>query len=177
MLDADERIAESLKKEVIEAVSKGNFDAYNVYFHQFFLGQPLVPTLSGGHPRIFKRGLGKIIPDAIHEKIVINGSIGQLKTPIIHLSHRSLSQLISKFNHFTDKEAKIMFEHGSRVGKLTIISSLIHNFWIRQKVYQDYKSGIRGLVLTSLFLIYHFLKWIKIWELQTLVKDGKKRNH
>ncbi len=175
MLDADERIPANLSREIINAIKKSDYSAYNVYFHQFFLGKPLTPTLSGGHPRIFKRGVGRVTPAAVHERIIINGKIGQLKTPIIHLSHRSISGLIYKFNKYTDDQAKIMYLKGSRAGILTIPGSMIYNFWIRQKEFKDYKSGVRGFVLTSIFLIYHFLKWVKIWELQALAKDSKKK--
>lgn len=175
MIDADERISENLRREIINAIKKSDYTAYNVYFHQFFLGKPLEPTLSGGHPRIFRRGFGKVTPDAVHERIIIIGKIGQLKSPIIHFSHQSISQLVNKFNRFTDKEAKIMFSRGSRIGIFTLPGSLLYNFWIRQKEFRDYKSGLRGFVLTSIFLIYHFIKWIKIWELQTLAKKGRKK--
>lgn len=165
-IDADERISHKLALEIKSVLRKPKSDAYNIYFQQFFLGKPLPPTLSGGHPRLFKRGKGRITSNWVHERIIINGKVGQLKNVILHFSFPSIGQTIDKFNRYTSLEAMEMYNRGVRVKLPKIFFAVIYNFWLRQKVNKDYQKGVRGFIMTSLFLIYTFLKWIKIWELQ-----------
>lgn len=171
LLDADERINSKLTTEIKSVLRNPQYDAYNIYFQQFFLGKPLPPTLSGGHPRLFRREKGKITADSVHERIIIEGKMGQLKNLIFHYSFRSISQTLAKFNKYTNDEAEIMYQQGVRVNLVKIIFCLPYHFWIRQKVYKDYKAGTLGFIMTMLFVIYHFLKWAKIWELQYREKE------
>lgn len=164
-LDADERVSPALRKEIEQVLSKPTFDAYNIYFHQYFLGEPLVPTLSGGHPRLFRRGVGRFSDAPVHEGPFVSVPKGQLRMPITHYSHRSISQLIAKFNQYTDWEARVLYEGGLRSNWMRILLAPLYTFLRRQWVEKDFLSGIRGLVLSVLFSLYSLMKWLKVWEI------------
>lgn len=166
LLDADERVSPKLRREIKKAIKNPEFGAYNVWFHQYFLGEPLRPTLHGGHPRLFRRGKGRVTPAAVHERIIVDGKISQLQTPITHYSHQSVSQLIEKFNRYTDDEALILHDGGSRSNWIGIFVAPFYTFFRRQFTDKDFLSGIRGLVLSILFSLYTLMKWLKVWEIE-----------
>lgn len=163
-LDADERVSKELGQEIREALANPSFDAYNIYFHQFFLNEPLVTTLHGGHPRLFKKGAGWFSSDPVHEGPFVDVEMGQFENPIIHYSHRSIFQLIEKFNLFTDKEAEVLSEAGIESNWLRLILAPFYTFVRRQWKEKDFLSGMRGLVLSYIFSLYTLMKWVKVWE-------------
>ena len=172
-LDADERVSPQLRKEIEGVLRQPRFDAYNIYFHQYFLGEPLVPTLSGGHPRLFRKGVGRFSHAPVHEGPFVDVRAGQLRTPITHYSHRSISQMIEKFNRYTDDEARLLFEGGFRNNWFRTFLAPLYTFFRRQWVEQDFRSGLRGLVLSLLFSLYTLMKWLKVWEISVSAAEAK----
>ncbi len=172
MLDADNRVTEDLKKEIIENINHpDSYNGFNVYFQEVFLGKLLKPKKSGGLTRLFKKAKGKIEDIPIHEHIIVENPVGQLKNHLIHYPYRSLSQIMTKFNKYTDLEAKFLYEKGVRTNLLKIAAVPIYTFfhhWVGQ---ENVENGLYGIVLSSLFAIYAFLKHLKIWELQEKNKD------
>ncbi len=167
MLDADERVTEGLKKEILEKINNpGFYNGFNIYFQEVFLGKILKPKNKGGHPRLFKKGKGTIEDVPIHEHIMVKEPIGQLENHILHYSYQSIRQVISKFNKYTDLEAQFLFEKGTRTNLLMIIIVPVVTFfrhWIGQK---NVGNGIYGVILSLLFAYYFFMKHLKIWERQ-----------
>ena len=165
-LDADESIPPDLRKEIEEVLAYPHYDAYNFYFHQYFLGEPLVPSLHGGHPRLFRRGHGRFSEAAFHVGPFVDVPVGQMNTPIVHLSHQSISQLIHKFNKYTDADARALYDAGFRTNWFRIIVAPIYTFFYRQWKEKDFLSGVRGLVLSCLFSLHTLMKWLKVWEIE-----------
>lgn len=166
LLDADEKISPELRAEILTVIQNDNYDGYNIYFQQFLFGKPLLPTLSGGHPRLFRRGKGKITDLPVHEKIVVNGKIGQLKNPIIHFSYPSVFAVVEKFNRYTNPEALLAYQRGERTNLFKIITVIPRVFFWRFLLGGEWKDGRRGFIVSALFGIYHLLWQLKLWEIQ-----------
>lgn len=173
-LDADESISPELRNEIKEVLADPHYDAYNLYFHQYFLGDPLVPSLHGGHPRLFRKGHGWFSEAAYHVGPYVDVPVGQLETPIVHLSHQSISQLIHKFNKYTDADAQVLYDEGFRTSWFRIIVAPFYTFFYRQWKEKDFLSGVRGLVLSCMFSIHTLMKWLKLWEIE--YKRGRKKS-
>ena len=106
-LDADERITPKLWDEIERAIAKEEYAGYrvgrkNMYFGQWLRYGGQYPELQ---PRLFRRGKGKFAVQHIHEYLQIDGKVGDLKEPFIHLTYVTAAQYFSKFNMYADFQA------------------------------------------------------------------------
>lgn len=174
-LDADEIISPALRKEIEQVLDRPKYDAYNFYFHQYFLGKPLVPSLHGGHPRLFRRGHGRFSEDAYHVGPYVDVPVGQMKHPILHYSYQSISQMVHKFNKYTDADAKALYDAGFRTTWFRILAGPAYTFLYRQWKEKDFLCGTRGIILSTLFSIHTLMKWLKVWEIVYRENTRKRR--
>lgn len=114
-LDADEFISETFIHEVKSVFAETPHAGFWLNYENHFLGK----KLKAGDPfrklALFRVGSGayeKIEEDSwskldmeIHEHPVIQGSIGEIKTPIQHNDYRGLKHYINKHNEYSDWEA------------------------------------------------------------------------
>jgi len=120
LLDCDEILTEMVKNEIAAACNQKNFDGYYLYLEMFFLGKmlkyacPPVRKLS-----LFRTGLGKFekryeeqnqsMGDMeVHEHVLVNGKVGELKNPVMHINFNSLSRFIIKHNEYSNYECKVI---------------------------------------------------------------------
>jgi glycosyltransferase involved in cell wall biosynthesis len=114
-LDADEFVSEAFISEVQTAIKNTDKVGFWLNFENHFLGQ----KLKGGDPfkklALFRVGAGeyeKIDEDnwshldmEVHEHPVLQGSVGEIKSPIEHNDFRGLKHYISKHNEYSSWEA------------------------------------------------------------------------
>lgn len=173
LLDADERLTKALVLEIKEAVKNHNFAAYNFYFQSFLFGKSLRPTFSGGQILLFRKNKSRIVSDLIHERIVVDGKLGQLKNPLLHYSYPSIFEVVDKFNRYTNPEAYLAYRRGERTNFIKIIFSIPRVFFWRYFLGGEWKDGIYGFIVSVLFGIYHLLMQLKLFEIQ--MKKGKDK--
>ena len=110
LLDADEVVPEGLWKEISEAISgKTDKDAFLITKGFHFLGRQM---RRGGFSHsavlLFKTGKARFEclfddePDGldmeVHERVVVDGQIGRLVTPLIHEDFKGLEAYIERHN-------------------------------------------------------------------------------
>ena len=167
-IDADERVSDELKNEIQREINKNiNKVGYKIPFHNHFLGKWI--KYCGWYPdyhlRLFKRGKGDFGNNKVHEEVNITGEIGKLTGYINHFSYDNLSEFISKTDYYTNLAAEEMYEKNK---KFKLIDLIIRPFWRFFKMYflkKGYKDGSYGFILSSLYFIYGFIKYAKLWEL------------
>lgn len=107
-LDADERISEKLAEEIKDAVRSNKFDGYWIPRKNFFLGRFL--TKGGQYPdytlRLYRKGKGRLPQKSVHEQAVVEGKVGYLKNPLIHMADPSLARYLKRWDRYTDLIAK-----------------------------------------------------------------------
>lgn len=115
-LDADEILTEAFIHEVNEVLPDTPHAGFWLRYDNYFLGR----KLNFGDPfrklALFKTGCGeyeRIAEDhwshldmEIHEHPVLEGSVGELKSPIRHNDYRGLHHYIAKHNEYSDWEAR-----------------------------------------------------------------------
>jgi len=112
-LDADERIPEILKEEILETVKNPKAkDAYYFFRKFMFMKKPLF--FSGWQTdkniRLFKRGKAKYKSTKfVHEKLEVNGSVGKLKNKLIHYSFTDYESYKQKMIYYGKLKAKELF--------------------------------------------------------------------
>jgi len=103
-LDADEIVDEKLKQEILKVISRSkSFDAYYLPRKNFFIGHWL--SKGGQYPdyliRLFRNGRGRFPSKSVHEQIVVSGTIGYLKTPLLHYTNRTFADYWRKADTYT----------------------------------------------------------------------------
>lgn len=171
-LDADERVSDTLYNEILSVVYKNDqtISAYRIPRKNYYFGNhpwPYVEKLE----RLFRKKNLKGWVGELHETPQIIGEVGELKSPIIHYTHRNLEEMVNKTNRWSDIEARLRFEqHHPKMTWWRFPRVMFTAFWnsfIKQKGFQ---AGTIGL-LESLYQAYSmFVTYAKLWELQEVKK-------
>lgn len=117
-LDADERVTPALIKEIKEilyhppSIIHHPVVGYWVPRKNWFLGRFLMK--GGVYPdytlRLYKRGKGKLPMKDVHEQAVVDGEVGFLKEPLIHIADPYFRRYLLRFNRYTSLIAKELGE-------------------------------------------------------------------
>jgi len=121
LLDADERITPELQAEIAETfAARPKHDGYYLNRKQIFLGRWL--RHGGNYPswnlRLLRRGAGRYeqldteeLASAgdveVHEHVVLEGSAGYLKEPMLHLDFKDLYHFIDRHNRYSTWDARM----------------------------------------------------------------------
>jgi glycosyltransferase involved in cell wall biosynthesis len=115
-LDADERITRELASEVAETIASGGaHDAYAIPRRNMALGRWL-DWHPGGAPdapvRLVRRGAA-LWSGQVHEALQGTTSVGELRAAMVHLTHRSVGDLMDKINRYSEFEAAELVARGA----------------------------------------------------------------
>jgi glycosyltransferase involved in cell wall biosynthesis len=172
-LDADERIPEKLKLEIIEIVQDSNSkDAYYFYRKFMFKGKPL--NFSGWQTdknfRLFKRDKAQYKNERlVHETLEVNGTIGILKNKLIHYSYNNYGIYKRKMINYGKLRAIELFQTKTKItffhSHFKPIYKFIYDYFIRLGIL-DGKKGIIICYLNALSVA------IRYKELKKIIKSS-----
>jgi glycosyltransferase involved in cell wall biosynthesis len=167
-LDTDERVSEVLRDEILGVV-RGNsqFAGFRVPRKNYFGGR-WVKRL-GWYPdytlRLFRRGMGRFRPRAVHEEVMVNGPVGLLKTPLDHYSYASVSEYLLR----QDRYARLAAREMAREGRCPVPGELfwrpLSHFLKLYFLRLGFLEGRLGYTLAVLSSLYNFLKYYYLREL------------
>jgi glycosyltransferase involved in cell wall biosynthesis len=174
-LDADERISENLKQEIISKISSNiecNFEA-KIYNH---IGNRLVKYGWLRSIAVYERqfihrnGNKKYAEDrSIHPIANLVGEVIMLDNPIIHYMDKDIADLINRFNRYTSLRANDVVSSGKEIKKselLSLLLSFINRFFKAFIKHKGYKDGGLGLFVSILCSSYDLVANLKAIELQ-----------
>ena len=166
-MDADERVTPE-PGERIKAIVKddGPADGYLIPRRNLFWGAWV--RHGGLYPdyqlRLFRRGAGRFVEDAVHESVTVAGRVESLAEPLLHQSYRDLEDFVRRSNRYSTLAASDWLRRGRRVGVAGLIMKPLGRFLSMYIVQRGFLDGWRGLVLAILYAEYVFLRMAKIWE-------------
>jgi glycosyltransferase involved in cell wall biosynthesis len=131
VVDADEEVTLTLRDEITAVVNHASaYAAFLVPYHYYFLGQ----LLRYGSPLwkliLFKHHLARfeqtVVPEVtgydveLHEHPLVHGSIGRLRSPMIHHDVEDLHHHFQRHNIYSDWEAllRTRYRHRSLDGEI-----------------------------------------------------------
>jgi glycosyltransferase involved in cell wall biosynthesis len=185
-LDADEALSPELAMEIPRAMEAA--DPSITGFSMPRLSRYLNKWIrhGGWYPdrkiRLVRKGCGKWVGDALHERLEVAGSTLELKNPILHYVYRDICDQVETINRFSRVFA------ANRTGNasgLYVLAGIFHAFgkflecaiWKRGLL-----DGVPGVIIAMNSSFYVFLKHAKAWELnqrpqadQQLMDSGRKR--
>lgn len=168
-IDADEQVTPEFKKE-IQAVIE-TFDqnlpiaGYFLKRKTFYFGKDW--NLEDQVQRLFYKKRFKEWYGVVHETPKIDGSFGTLESPILHFTHRNLSQMLTKTNSWSNYEAELRFK--AKHPKMTVvrfIRVMITAFLDSYVKNKGYKNGTQGFIEATYQSFSMFITYAKLWEMQ-----------
>lgn len=173
-LDADERVTEELKNEILSVINSNCNDikGYRIPRKSFFLNRWI--KHSGWYPgyqtRLFKKEFAFIRPKLVHEGFEINGETGYLKNDLLHFTVTSISDFAERVNSYSTLQAA----EKSGLKKVKLSDLLLRPFISFFKHYilkSGFRDGPQGFMVAMFDLITNTLTYMKMWEMQN--KKGK----
>lgn len=173
ILDSDERINDSLKKEIVNALKeKNNFVAYSIKRNFYFLGKKI--KYSGWQRdrviRFFSKKHCKYNGDLVHELVDVNGAIGKLNNQIDHFSYRNFEHYLAKLNRNSWLKAKKLHQENKGVNLYNLTIKPPVRFLTHYIIRLGFLDGFEGFILASVQSYGVFMRYIKLW----LINNKKK---
>jgi len=169
LLDADEVVPDALWTEIAAAIARRDVSpAYLITKGFHFLGRRFrFGGFSHSAVLLFRRGTARfeeLIRDPknaqdmeVHERLLVDGHVGRLKTPLIHEDFKGLKAYIDRHNQYSTWEARL------RTGYLT--DGAYGHAAIRPRLFGNVQERRRFLKLLAVrapgeplwWFLYHFI--------------------
>ena len=178
-LDADEELSPALAKEIEATILADTpFSGYFIKRKTNFLGHWIYHC--GWYPdyilRLFKKEAGNFNDSVVHEKVVIDGKIGYLKSEIFHYSYNSIEQYFEKSEIYTTMGAKQAFESGRKASWYHIALkppvSFIKHYFIKL----GFLDGLEGFIISAFSAMAVMVKYSKLRQMNKRNKSGVDKN-
>ncbi|MBI3610832.1 MAG: glycosyltransferase family 2 protein [Nitrospirae bacterium] len=169
VVDADERLTDSLQQEIRQLLKTGPaLDGYRIRRVSYVWGRRI--RYCGWQRdyvlRLFNRRRGQYKESEVHEEVVIaTRRAGSLQHPLIHYTYRDLKHYFEKFQRYTDWGALQLYKQGKRARWDHLLLHPLFRFFRMYVLQLGFLDGIHGLVLCLLSSFYVFTKYAKLWEL------------
>ena len=169
-LDADERVSEALRKEIQATLGREPREAgFFVPRRNLFQGRWM--RHGGLYPdrqlRLFRRGQGAFVERAVHESVRVEGPTGRLRTPLIHESYRSVADVVTRLNRYSDLAAADLAAAGRGGSLVDLLARPAWRFVSMYLLRAGFLDGWRGLLLARLHAHYVFVRAAKVRELSS----------
>ena len=169
-LDADEWLSPGLASEIKDLPDNPQAAAYRFPRSNKFMGRFL--RHGEGYPdlslRLFDRRRARWSEHAVHEYVIADGPVENLKGDLMHESGEDIALYLTKQNRYTDLQAQALFERGKRVGWPKLVFSPLLRFFKFYLLRQGFRDGVPGLVHISIGCFNSYIKYAKLIELHRL---------
>ena len=174
-LDADERATPELREEIRSKINEPitlNNEPVNGYWiprKNWFLGRFLMK--GGQYPdytlRLYRRGKGRLPQVTVHEQAEVEGKVGYIKNPLIHIADPSFGRYIKRWSRYVDLIVKELKE--KKIGYNPIYALkyllLLPTWWflltyIRHKGFMDSWQGFVFSFFSSLRFPVSYLRYL-----------------
>ncbi len=171
-VDADERVAEDLKVEILEAARRPQGPAaYCIPRKTYYLNRPLrfSGTQDDQPVRFFKKEAG-LFRQPIHEFFETRGDVGRLKHFLLHHTTQTIEDEKRKIDFYSDFEAALLRERGvsasfwNRIGRPWAIFGYLY-FWK-----MGIADGYPGLMFSYFSALHAYRKYQKLGELYAMTR-------
>lgn len=181
-LDADEEIPPALRDEIIQAISRADeklkFAAYSFPRCTLFCGRWI--RHGDWYPdrkmRLWRRDQARWSDTLLHEKLLVQGQIGQLKNDLLHYS-------MDDFDHFARKSLMVsnlfVREKLDHHSQSNVVEIWIRPWWRFMRGYflrLGFLDGWQGYAIARMIAFETFLRYAKLHEAQAQKEQGGSRS-
>lgn len=170
-VDADERVLEPLKEEILNLISEDDASAYAVSRRNVIFGQEekYGPFWPDWVIRLLKKDQFESWVGKVHEQPVFKGKLGYTKNSLLHLTHRDVDQIVLKSLEWSNIDAKLRLDanHPKMTGWrfIRILFTELYNQGIKRKGFFAGTVGVMDCLMQTVSMI---ITYIRLWQLQQL---------
>jgi glycosyltransferase involved in cell wall biosynthesis len=170
-IDADEEVTSELGHEIRSVIEQnGDVSGYYIPRRTNFLGRWIYHC--GWYPdpvlRLFRRSAGKFDDALVHERVLLDGKTGQLKSELLHYSYPDLELYFEKFNRYTTLGAEKAWRDGKRATWVHIVVKPPFAFLKHFVSKRGFLDGLEGFILSALSATSVMVKYAKLRQLGKL---------
>ncbi|MBI5521609.1 MAG: glycosyltransferase family 2 protein [Desulfarculus sp.] len=174
-LDADERPDAELRQALL-ALKQGpepREAGFELGFKVFFFGRHLAHGGYGQerHLRLFRRGAGRWQSREVHERLVVEGTVGLMPGKVEHYSYHSVGQYLSRLERYSAQAARQMQAAGRRATGLSAWGHAAWAFVNRYLLRLGFLDGFEGYLAARLEALYTLVKYARLRELARGIED------
>lgn len=167
-IDADERVTPALRDEIRAAVADASrYDAWDMPRRSSFCGRYM--SHSGWYPdrvtRLFRRERARFSDDLVHERVVVDGPIGHLRSDLLHATYPDLETMLQKLDRYSSASARAMHEQGRRSSPGGAVARGLWAFIRTYVLRLGFLDGRLGFVLAVSIAETTYYKYLKLWLL------------
>ena len=164
-VDADERVSDPLRDEILAAVRTRDVAGYFVRRQDINFGYALRYGESMRAPilRLARRDAGRF-QGRVHETWRVSGPTRVLHAPLLHYSHADISAFLRKVDYQSSLAATRLAEEGRGAHAWELVVHPVGNFLRNYVVRQGFRDGVPGLIYALLMALHPFLARAKRWE-------------
>jgi glycosyltransferase involved in cell wall biosynthesis len=167
-IDADEVVSTQLRAEIEKALQQEQYNGYDIPRLSSYCGKEI--RHGGWWPdyvlRLFRRNAGYFTESVVHERIVVQGEIGKLSSPLLHDAFVNLDEVLHKVNDYSSLGAQMLHQKGVQS---SVSKAIFKAFWIFIRTYwlkAAFLDGRQGLMLSISNAEGTYYKYVKLLELQ-----------
>ncbi|MFH1800868.1 MAG: glycosyltransferase family 2 protein [Candidatus Omnitrophota bacterium] len=169
LIDADELVTPELRDEILSAIRSQEYrSAFTLRRVNQIFGAVLRHGASGeDHPiRLVRKGAG-VFEGLVHEKLRIEGEIGDLRGELTHITYQTLEEYFLKFNQFSSLDAREFLRQERKPPSwLQILVKPAAEFFFYYIVKAGFLDGWPGFQYQVLSSFYVFIKHAKAKNLK-----------
>ncbi len=169
LLDADEVVPPELWSEIRTILESDTARAAYLARKEFhFLGKRFrFGGFSHSAVLLFRRGHARFerlddveestLDMEVHERMIVTGKVGRLKTPLIHDDKKGITAYIDKHNHYATWEARVRYGHlkRRRWGAEAVQPRLFGNVQERRRLLKSIACRVPGE--PAAWFLYHYV--------------------
>lgn len=167
-LDADERVTQKLKTEILATIKNSKHAGYKIRFPHFFMNRFLYHKVDKVIRLVKNKDL-KFTGD-VHEKLHVEGSIGTLKNFMIHYTYKGLSHLLQKKDSYAWFQANTSHKKRKKATYFHLIFKPFYRFFSTYILKRGFLDGVPGLALASINAYGVFSRYAKILLIEKKLK-------
>jgi len=167
-LDADERVTQKLKFEILSVIRNPKHSGYKICFPHFYMNRFLYHKVDRV-VRLVKNNNIRFTGD-VHEKLHVEGSVGQLKNFMIHYTYKGLFHLLQKKDSYAWFQANTSVKKGKKATYFHLFFKPLYRFFSSYILKRGFMDGVPGLALASVNAYGVFSRYAKM----ILIQKGLK---
>ncbi len=168
-VDADEVVSDALRAEIEGEFERGPSDTVGYRFPRmvYYLGKWIrhgewYPDIK---LRLFRKELGHSEGQEPHDRVVVNGPVRTLRSPLYHYTYDNLSDHIHTLNRFSSISAKAKFDQGEKFLWRDLFFRPPFRFFKSYVAKRGFLDGRQGFIIALMSAFGVFVKYAKLMEL------------
>jgi glycosyltransferase involved in cell wall biosynthesis len=166
-LDADEEVSNALKQEIQKAMLQSNVNGFEIPRLSSYCGKQI--QHAGWWPdyvlRLFRRDAGHFTDDVVHERVLVEGKIHRLKSPILHEAFVDPEEVLHKINSYSSLGAQKLLSQGKNASVGLAIGKGLWTFIRTYFLKAALLDGAEGLMLAISNAEGSYYKYLKLRHL------------